>query len=482
MSDDPRMTTAALVRLLGDWSAAGSGLSRGLERALRDLIQLGEIRPNSLLPSERSLADTLAISRTTVTNAYQALADDGLVVRRVGSGTRVCQPNAAELTLNGLRGEDRVLRYMHATLGTVDFVNGAVPGLPLVAEVAGSLTGPDYQDLMENQPYNPLGLWELRVRIAEQLAAAGAPTEPEQILVTSGAQQALELVTAALLRPGDLVLVEDPTFRAALQKLRACGARIEAVPTDAEGVDVAAMERVIARFPVRLVYLLPAMHNPTGAVLSHDRAVRLATLAAQTQTVIVDDRSLADTAFGRSPLAPVVSLRNSDWILTVGSFSKTFWSGLRVGWIRASARLIRGLAEVKTMSDLGTSLVSQAVTLRLLEHLDEAVATRQAMLRSGYERLTRLLGEFLPEWSWQEPYGGSSLWVRLPYPCAVTFTDLAQRHGVAVLPGPVFSPHERHDEHLRLPFSCRPGVLDAGVQRLAQAWNEMPRYQAAVGR
>lgn len=474
---EARTTTAATVRLLGDWSSAGGKLSRSLERALRDLIELGEMRPGSQLPSERALAEALAISRTTVTSAYQALADGGLLVRQIGSGTRVARLNAAELTINGPRGEDRVLRYMHAPLGTVDFVNAAVPGLPMVAEVAGSLTGRDYQHLMENQPYGPLGLWDLRARIAEQLTAMGAPTVPEQILVTSGAQQALELVTSALIRPGDLVLAEDPTFRAALQRLRACGARIEGVPADSEGVDVTAVERAIARFPVRLAYLLPAMHNPTGSMLSYGRACQLAALAAQTQTIVVDDRSLADTVFDDQPLAPLAALCDSDWMLTVGSFSKAFWSGLRVGWIRASTRLIRGLAEVKTMTDLGTSVASQAIVLRLLDHLDEAVAERRRLLEAGYQRLTVLLGEWLPDWSWQIPHGGSSLWVQLPTACAVTFAELAQRHGVAVLPGPIFSPAESHEDRLRLPFVGRPGVLEAGVQRLAQAWSEMTRYQ-----
>jgi DNA-binding transcriptional MocR family regulator len=481
MASETRTTTAATVRLLGDWSSTGGRLSHSLERALRALIELGELRPGGQLPSERALADALAISRTTVTSAYQALADDGLVVREVGSGTRVARRGDAGLTINGPRGEDRVLRYMDSPLGTVDFVNAAVPGLPVVAEVAGSLTGRDYRHLMENQPYSPLGLWELRARIAEQLTGVGAPTVPEQILVTSGAQQALELVTSALIRPGDLILAEDPTFRAALQRLWACGARIEGMPADSEGVDVTAVEHAVARFPVRLAYLLPAMHNPTGSMLARERAGQLATLAAQTQTIVIDDRSLADTVFDGPPLPPLASLRDSDWILTLGSFSKAFWSGLRVGWIRASPRLIRGLAEVKTMSDLGTSLASQAIVLRLLDRVDEAVAERRRMLQAGYQRLTTLLGEWLPDWSWQVPRGGSSLWVRLPSPCAVTLTELAQRHGVAVLPGPIFSPAGRNEEHLRLPFAGRPAVLEAGVQRLAQAWSELTRYQAPEG-
>ncbi len=477
MVKETRTTTAATVRLLGDWSATGGKLSRSLEQALRDLIELGELRAGNQLPSERALAEALAISRTTVTNAYEALAEGGLVERQIGSGTRVARLNVTELTVNGPRGEDRVLRYMNSPMGTVDFVNAAVPGLALVAEVAGSLTARDYRRLMESQAYSPLGLWDLRARIADQLTAQGAPTVPDQILVTSGAQQALELVTSALIRSGDLVLTEDPTFRAALQRLRACGARIEGVPADQDGVDVTAVERAIARFPVRLAYLLPAMHNPTGAMLSPDRADRMAALAAETKTIVVDDRSLADTVFGDQVPVPLAARCNSEWVLTLGSFSKAFWSGLRVGWIRASMPLIRGLAEVKTTSDLGTSLASQAIVLRLLDNLDEAVAERRRTLQADYHRLTTLLREWLPDWSWQVPKGGSSLWVKLPSPCAVGFAELAQRHGVAVLPGRVFSPGEGQEEYLRIPFIGRPAVLETGVQRLGQAWNQMNGYR-----
>lgn len=475
MAAESKASTATIVRLLGDWRATGTKLSRNLEHALRDLIELGELRPGSQLPSERTLADALAVSRTTVTAAYEALAEATLVHRHVGSGTKVA---GATLTEVNPHGEDRVLRYMDAPLGTVDFVNAAVAGLPLVAEVAGAVSTQDYRDLMERQAYSPLGLWDLRVRIAERLTALGAPTTPDQILVTSGAQQALELVTSALLKPGDLVLAEDPTFRAALQRLRDCGARVEGVPSDEHGVDVRAFEYAVARFPVRLAYLLPAIHNPTGAALSQHRAERIAALAAETKTFVVDDRSLADTTFAGSAAMPLAARHDSEWILTLGSFSKTFWSGLRVGWVRASVPLIRGLAEIKATHDLGTSLVSQAIVLRLLDHWEEAVSERRSNLHAGYQRLTSLLREWLPDWSWQVPQGGSSLWVRLPSPCSIAFSSLAQRHGVAVLPGPIFSPSDGQGEFLRVPFIGRPPILETGVERLAKAWSQMSDYRA----
>lgn len=483
--------TAQLVRLLGAWTAPGGALGRDLATALRDLIGLEELPPGGLLPSERCLATALAVSRTTVLAAYATLQDEGVVDRHVGRGTWIAPRRSSDghVAFNGPRGEDRVARYFRHPAAVVDFTNAAVPGLPLVAEVAGSLTTRDFAPLVDSHGYDPLGLHELRTRIAGWYSDMGAPTTTDQILITSGAQQALEFLTAALVRPGDLVLVDDPTFRAALQRLRACGARLEAIPIDEQGSDAAALERAMTRLSPQLVYLLPSVHNPTGFTTSTQRAGRLAALAARSRTLLVDDMSLATTSFDGQGAVPLVALENSEWIVTVGSLSKVFWGGLRLGWVRAAPRIIRELTEIKAVADLGSSQVSQLVALHLFPHLDRAIRERREALLLGLDRLTGLLTESLPCWSWQPPNGGASLWVQLPFPCAVAFAEFARRQGVAVIPGPVFSATESFDDRLRLPFAVKPSVLEAGVRRLSVAWEdfanthhsgEMPRAEPYV--
>lgn len=474
MDSVQRVTTSRLVRLLGQWTQRGGGLSRDLACAMRDLIQLEELPPGGVLPSERSLAEALSVSRTTVLAAYGALRDEELIDRHVGKGTWVAprRTGDGQVAFNGPRGEDRIARYFSHPATVVDLTNAAVPGLPLVAEVAGALTARDFAPLVDTHGYNPLGLPDLRFRIAQWYSALGAPTTPDQILITSGAQQALELLTGALVKAGDLVLVDDPTFRAALQRLRACGARVEAIAMDEGGTDAQAVEKATKRLSPQLVYLLPSIHNPTGATTAADRTRRLATLAAKSQTLFVDDMSLATTCFDERGTVPMVAMEGSDWIITIGSFSKVFWGGLRLGWLRASARIIRELTDVKAVADLGSSQVSQLVTLSLFPHLDRAIRERRETLTVELDRLTGLLTESLPSWSWQKPSGGASLWVRLPFPCSVAFAEFARRQGVAVLPGPIFSPTESYDDHLRLPFAVKPNIMEAGIRRLALAWED----------
>ncbi len=476
MAEHARINGSGLARLLGNWISGSGPLHRQLSSALRDLIELGELPASTRLPSERTLAETLAISRTTVVAAYQALRQDECIVSRQGSGTFVRPPDAAAMPVHGpaglgvLAGETRMSAFPGSTSRIIDLTSAAVPGLPLVAEVAGSLRHDDYVGLTEGHGYAPKGLPEFRLAVAAWYADAGVPTTPEQVLITSGAQQALELVAAACLDPGDTVVLEDPSYRGALQAFRTVGARLRTVATDERGADVDAVEIALRSVQPRFVYVLPTAHNPTGAVMPHALRSRLVELTVSRQVLLVDDGSTLGTVFRGATPPSLAAYAPDGPIVTIGSMSKVFWGGLRVGWIRAQPPLIARLARVKGVSDLGTSLLSQVVALRLLTRYAEAVELRQRQLLAGYELLAGLLSDALPSWSWQEPAGGASLWVRLPQPVATGFAQLALRHGVAIVPGPVFSAAEHCEEHLRLPYAVPPGPLQAGVRRLANAW------------
>lgn len=477
MADHARINGSGLARLLGSWTSGSGPLHRQLSSALRELIALGELPPSTRLPSERSLADTLAISRTTVVAAYQALRHAGLIASRQGSGTFVRPPDAGALPVHGpagvgvLAGETRMSAFLPgSTSRIVDLTSAAVPGIPLVAEVAGSFRQEDYAGVTEGHGYAPKGFPELRAAVAAWYVDAGVPTTAGQVLITSGAQQALELVAAACLDPGDTVLLEDPSYRGALQAFRTVGARLRTVPTGPAGADLDAVDAALAAQAPRFVYVLPTAHNPTGTVMPRGARGRLVEQTTSRQVLLVDDGSTVGTVFRGPTPPPLAALAPDGPIVTIGSMSKVFWGGLRVGWIRAQPPLIARLARVKGVSDLGTSLLSQMVSLRLLTRHAEAVELRQQQLRAGYELLAGLLAEALPSWSWQEPAGGASLWVRLPQPVATGFAQLALRHGVAIVPGPVFSGAEHCEEHLRLPYAVPPGLMQAGVRRLAGAW------------
>jgi DNA-binding transcriptional MocR family regulator len=467
-----RFSADQLARMLVGAGARSGPLYRQLSDSLAELIDRGELPPAAVLPPERALATALTVSRTTVVAAYQALSESGRLERRQGSGTRVSAGHTRETVSGGvLAGDHAASQFLNGPLATIDFATAALPSLDLVADVAAGLTRDDYLRLTgTHHGYHLRGLPALRDRIARWYSDAGMPTAPEDILITSGAQQALELVARGCLQPGDGVVVEQPTYRGALEAFGRTGSRLRTVRIDDEGLDVIALEKLLATESPRLVYVQTAAHNPTGVVLSDDRRQRLARLLDQHEVVLVDDTSLSGTSFDGRPTAP--ALATHDRLVTIGSMSKLFWGGLRLGWIRAVPQAVSRFAQVRGITDLGSSLVAQEVALRLMDHRDAAEAERRTTLPAGLRTLTELLGRHLPDWTWREPQAGASLWVRLPQGDATHFAQIALRYGVALLPGAVFSADGSTDDHTRLPYSLPTATMPQGVTRLAQAWTD----------
>jgi DNA-binding transcriptional MocR family regulator len=472
-----RYLAQQLSQMLLRWSAGPGPLHRRLSEGIGQLIELGALPTGSLLPPERQLAAALAVSRTTVVAAYDNLRQDGQVERRQGSGTRVSHryPTAGTereiVSSRLLAGNHAAGHFLSEPIAVIDFSMGAQPCLPLVADVAATITRQEYLELgSRHHGYHPQGLPTLRERLAKMYSAQDLPTAPDQILITSGAQQAIELITAGCLQHGDVVVVEEPTYRGALEAFTQAGCRQRSLPCDADGMDMSALGYVARSGSVRMAYV-QSVNNPSGAVLSAVRRQRLAQIAEGRQLVVLDDTSLADTQYQGPYSAPVAAYNDSEWILTVGSMSKLFWGGLRLGWIRGSARTVSRLAQIKGFTDLGTSLISQQIGLHLLDHLDDARKVRCLELAQGAREMCRLLSEFLPQWTWQAPGGGGSLWVCMPGADSAQFSQVALRFGVAISPGTVFSANAVSTEHTRLPFALDRPVLRVGVRRLARAWN-----------
>lgn len=451
--------------LVGIGSQSGP-LYRRLSQGLTELIDRGELPPLAGLPPERALAEALTLSRTTVVAAYRVLADDGRVERRRGSGTTVRAARRPLVSSAELAGDQASAQFLDGPLATVDFATAALPSLEVVAEVAAGLTRADYDRLIrDHHGYHLRGLPSLRERIANWYTSQGCPTSTGEILITSGAQQALELVARGCLQPGDAVLTEAPTYRGALEAFSRTGSRLHPVRTDVAGLDVTALEDALSNYSPRLVSVQSGVQNPTGASLSAARRRRLGAIAASGRVIVVDDTSLTPTLFDGPPAPPALGTAES--LITIGSLSKVFWGGLRLGWIRASPQVVSRLAQVRGISDLGSSLVSQQLCERLFDHLDHAVAQRREQLPVGLQNLTDLLATHLPGWTWQAPAGGASLWVRLPQGNATHFSQVALRYGVALLPGAVFG---GSDDHTRLPYAQTPETLSEGVERLGRAW------------
>ncbi len=462
---------------LGAWSATGGPLHRKLADGLVGAIERGDLGPGERLPAERTLARTLAVSRSTVVAAYDHLRAEGWLESRQGSGTRVRWTTPASsaasgrVTIPGGSGDVIFRRLMEGPGSVISLAAAIVPGSPIISEVTGSFTSRELDDMLQGSGYVPLGLPALRREIALFLSRTGLPTVPEQVLVTSGAQQAISLAATLLVRPGDAVLVENPSFSGCLDAVRAAGARLVPVPIDNDGVDVDALDHLADRTSPAAVYLMPSFHNPTGVMLSESRRRRLARLAAERNLPIIEDNALRVVRFRAEEPPPAIAAYASDGapVLTIGSLSKVLWGGLRVGWVRADETMIGRLGHCKAVHDLGSPVFTQAIAARLVARLDEVQEQRGRELSSYLARAQALLAEHVPDWTWRPPEGGLALWVKLPAGDGGEFSQVALRHGVEVVPGVTMSADGSFADHLRLAL-VEPPLLDEAIVRLGRAW------------
>jgi DNA-binding transcriptional MocR family regulator len=463
---------ARLVDELGDWAAGSGPLFRQLARAISSCIERGVLDRGERLPAERALAAAVVVSRGTAVAAYDVLVADGLIERRQGSGTYVLGAGALGLP-PGREGSALVHRLVELSAGPSRIIDLSISVLHDASALpAVRIASRDLTDVEPNTGYSPWGLTGLREAVAQHVTSWGLPSTADEIVITTGAQQAISAAAACWLRPGDTVVVEDPTYPGAIAAFGQAGARLRSVPVDRSGVRVDALADALADRPA-LVYVQPTVHSPTGAVLAEARRRRIAAMVAEARVPLLEDLALADLVWQRAP-APIASHCPEASVAVVGSLSKLFWGGLRIGWVRAPAGLATRFANVKATHDLGTSAVSQVLAERLLANLASPLSTYLDDLRTDLqgrcETLTRALSARLPEWTWDRPAGGLSLWVRLPATNAEAFAQAALRNGVAVATAPALSPSTQHADRVRLSYSGPPDLLEEGVRRLEETW------------
>jgi DNA-binding transcriptional MocR family regulator len=466
----------AVVAELGDWASGAGSIYRQLARGLTTGIERGALPGGFRLPSERALAEVLSVSRGTAVAAYDVLVADGMVERRRGSGSYVADALAPSLPADR-EGSSLVHRLVDesdaAHEGIIDLSLSVLHDVGDLGDV--SLRPRDLATVVPDTGYSPWGLPLLREQLAAHAARWGMAATADHVVVTTGAQQAISASAACWVKPGDTVVVDDPTYPGAIAAFRQAGATLVGVGLDRNGVIVGELERALSRKPA-LVYLQSSVHSPTGTVLAERRRREIARLLRDARVPLVEDMALADLSWGMAP-PPIASFAAGATVAVVGSLSKVFWGGLRVGFVIAPDPVALRFARVKAIQDLGSSVVSQALAQRLLVVADreDFVDRRRRELRRRYEVLAGALVAAVPDWSWSEPRGGLSLWVQLPGADAESFARTALRHGVAVAGPAALSATGRHGDHLRLSFSASPDVLRAGVERLAVAWADHAR-------
>ncbi|MDO9498298.1 MAG: PLP-dependent aminotransferase family protein [Nocardioides sp.] len=461
--------TAALV---GDFDR--SPAYAGLADALTLLIGDGRIGLGTRLPSERELTEALGVSRTTVTRAYAGLRESGYAEARQGSGTFTRVPGGRT------RAHDRALLPRAGDHEAID-LNCAAASAPPGVAAAYAEAAVELPAYLGGHGYFPAGLPELQAAIAATYDARGLPTAPEQVMVTPGALSAAAIVAQAFTGPGDRVLVESPVYPNATMSIRNSGARLTGVPVDPDGWDLGAVAAALRQTTPRLAYLIPDFQNPTGHLMADAQREEYAGLLRKAGTVaVVDEAHQALALDGQEMPRPFAAFAPET--ITIGSASKTFWGGLRLGWIRCPEGRMRRLTEARVGLDLGAPVMEQLVLARLLARGDAVVDEQRDRLREQRDRLAAALTAQLPEWRFRLPSGGLAVWCQLPGPLGTAVTDEAERRGVIIAPGPVFAAEGGLDQFVRIPWTLPPDVLEEAVTRLAGAWSVVRDRQGSTRR
>jgi len=460
------------------------------------LIRSGSLARGERLPPTRELAGTLGLNRTTVAAAYELLESEGLITGQVGRGSFVSGP---PLPSTPRLDWNRLLESAPASPQFPSFLPG--PGISFATSRPAEqlfplddlracceevMAAPDFAHVLQlGSPsgYEPLRRYLLDAARAARLAAPG-----DDLIITNGCQQSLDLLSRVLLRPGDKVLVEDPVYPGLKSLFLEAGAQLIAVPVGAEGIEIEPFEAAIEREHPRLIVVTANFQNPTGATMP--AAARAALLrAAQTAGIPVAENDIyGDLRYRGEDLDPIKQSDDGGHVVLLRSFSKITFPGLRVGWVLGPRALIARLAQSKQLADLHTDQLAQAVLLRFAES-GRLAAHRARVLEAGAERLAAVLAacdRSLPAGSrFTRPQGGMNLWVRLPEPLdAGELLARAQREKVSYLPGKYFAVSRFDPGSLRLSFAgLTPAEIRKGLAALGGVFSselERTRSSAAL--
>jgi len=435
-------------------------LYRQLHDAIKKRIVSGRLLRGERLPANRELAGQLGLNRTTIAAAYELLESEGLIKCQVGRGTFVEGPGEAQapapeesmISFSASRPpEDRFpLEEFRAT----------------VHEVIDSPEAPAILQLGSAAGYAPLRRWLLN-----EVRKRGAAGPDDDILITSGCQQALDLIQRVLASHGETVLIEDPVAPGVRNVFQRGGVRVAGVPVGEDGVEMEALERTLEKERARLLLLTPNFQNPTGTSIPEFERMRVLELARQAGVTVIENDLYGPLRYAGPETPSIKELDRAGETILLGSFSKIAFPGLRVGWAIGPRALIARLTEAKETSDLHSDQLSQAVLLRfaesgrLAEHHRNAIAAGRERLAACVEACAREL----PAGSgFTRPSGGMNVWVTLPEPLdASELAERAVREGVSFLPGRYFAVTRPQTQSLRLSFAgVDPRAIARGMKIL----------------
>ncbi|NHN34465.1 MocR-like pyridoxine biosynthesis transcription factor PdxR [Paenibacillus agricola] len=455
-------------------------------------IVYGEYPPGSFLPSERKLAEQLEVNRSTIVQAYEELRAKGIVESSAGNGTMVSKhmweihpsltPNWRKYVDGGTFAPNlpfirRVREVLREHESMVDFASGEL-STDLFPNTA-------IQQLLREVPFeahlgydDPQGYLPLRESLATFLEThLDIRTTASSVLITSGSQQSLYLITQCLLTPGDAVAIEDPSYCYSLPMFQSAGLRLFRLPVYSDGMNPEDIRSLFRQHRIRMLFLNPNYQNPTGSILHPSKRSLLLNIAAELGIPIVEDDPFSLTSFDHQPPSNLKSIDTHSSVLYVGSLSKIAASGLRIGWLVAPQSVVKRLADARQQMDFGLSIVPQWLAHQFLatglfdQHihfLQDALAHKQALMIRALQQELQDLISFTPS------YGGLNLWCKLEQPVdEFKLLEEAIKRGVVFMPGNVFGSEQGR---IRLSYA-RPAIEDIGpgIIKFAQAYRSLLR-------
>ncbi|MFC6802118.1 PLP-dependent aminotransferase family protein [Deinococcus caeni] len=449
--------------LLRGWRDHPGPLHTRLHTHLQHAIERGELTPGQRLPAARTLAALLGVSRATTVTALDDLTASGHLTRHVGRGTHVAPTAPRAQPLLTLRTPVGAAHPSEIDLTIA---------VPVLTDQQRARLRDAAAHAHYDSPYHPHGLPDLRDLIAQQYTHAGLPTTPDQILITSGAQQAIALTAHTLLRRGDTALLETPTYFGAIDVIRAAGAHLTGTPVTAQHLDPHHFAHQTRTHHPRLAFLTPTHHNPTGTTLPHPARHHLAAHLHDTGLPTLEDDTLLDLPFTDTPTPPPQHPRPPRPHPQRRLPQQALLGGPTHRLAAPPPTLAPTLKQAKTLTDFGSSQPAQHLALHLLADLPTLISERRAAITPARDHLAHLLRTHLPDWTFTTPPGGQFLWIQLPTPTASAYTHHAHRHGLRLYPGASMGVTPLPDQYLRIPFTLHPDHIPEAVNRLARAWAE----------
>ncbi len=469
MGDGERIDARAFIGVLDGWTSGTGPLYRQLASAIALAIGRGDLPSGVRLPPERAIADALPAARGTVVGAFAVLVEDGLVVRRQGSGTTVAGAVRGDhpAFAAGLRAQALTGRALHPDDGAIELGMSVLDDPGSLPDWAFEVDAVTAERAGRRHGYAPLGIDALRDRVADLLTSRGLPSSVEDVAITLGAQHGIALAAEVLAEAGSSVAIEDPTYPGAIDVYARAGLAFVPVVADGGGTDPGSLRRAVERGLVGLVHLAPQCASPTGVVTVASRRPELLDVLDAADAWLVEDAALEF-------LAPpeehgYLATHRPDRTVLIGTTSKVFWGGLRVGWIRAPRPVIDRIGRLRAAHDLGSPIAPQVTALRLFDDIDDLASRRRTETTARLRHLRARLLAAAPGVTIAVPDGGLSLWVGVD--AGDRIASEAATAGLDVLPGRVCSVSDGQADRVRISAWAPESVLDEAARRFGVAWN-----------